>query len=44
MDLERWVDNPHDAYQHHETRGEEVDYEFQRILKIKGGNECLGPK
>ncbi len=41
MYLERWVDNPDDAYQHHETRGKEINDEFQRILKIKGADECL---
>jgi hypothetical protein len=44
MDLEYWVNNPDDAYQYHETRGEKADNEFQRILKIKGANECVDPK
>ena len=41
MDLERRVDNPDDAYQHHETRRKEVDDEFQGILQIKAPDECL---
>jgi hypothetical protein len=44
MDLERRVDNPDDADQYHETGGEEVDYEFQWILKVKRANKRFGPK
>ncbi len=44
MDLECRIDDTDDAYQHHETRGKEVDNEFQGVLKIKTGNECLDAK
>ncbi len=44
MDLECRIDDTDDAYQHHETRGKEVDNEFQGVLKIKTANECLDAK
>jgi hypothetical protein len=39
MELDSWVDNADEAYQHHEIRGKEVDNEFKGILKIKGAKE-----
>ncbi len=41
VEPERWVDDPDDAYQYHETRGKEVDDEFQGVLQIKGPDKCL---
>ena len=41
MDLDNWVDNTHDAHQHHETPRKEVDDEYQGILKVKGADERL---